>query len=366
MKYIVPEYYKTFQCKCGDCRQSCCSGWPVSISKLEYYHLLGINCSKKLRIRLDCALKICPESNEGFAQISADWNGNCSLQREDGLCSLQTELGGNILPAVCRLYPRHARHQNGGGESSCSNSCEAVVDTLMQLHKPLQFEAIELSIEPIFKTGLASHSYDYRTESIEILQDRSLPLLQRFMSLSNFLFGSEFYTENTNPLSVAFRSIPKLLSHFEDSISISNYCMTSQYYFNINRQQYLSAENPDAIMKSYLEVSVTIEVLLPNWQVLLEQLIVNHMFYNNFSLTDNQETIHDDFISLITMYSFLTFNLLGNLSLVTTPEKLVDYLAAMFRVIEHSGFRSTAIKLYKNSKYTIRSNMPILHGVLVL
>lgn len=360
MEYIVPEYYASFQCKCGECRQSCCSGWPVSISMPEYYRLLGINCSKKLRIRLDCALKVCPESNEGFAQISADWNGNCSLQRDDGLCSLQTELGRNSLPAVCRLYPRHVRHQSDGGECSCSNSCEAVVDILMQLHKPMQFEAIELSFEPIFKTGPTSYTYDYRSESIMILQNRSLPLLQRFMSLSNFLFGGEFYAENTHPLSVAFRIIPMLLSYFKDSISISNYCITSESYFNLNRPQYLSAENPDAIMNHYQVVTDSIEVLLPNWQVLLEQLIVNHMFYNNFSLTDNQETIQDDFISLIMMYSFLTFNLLGNLSLVTTLDKLVDYIAAMFRVIEHSAYRSTALKIYKNSEYSISNTMPEL------
>lgn len=360
MKYIVPEYYKSFQCKCCECRQSCCSGWSVSISKLEYYRLLGISCSKKLRIKLDCALKICPESNEGFAQISADWNGNCSLQREDGLCSLQTELGENSLPAVCRLYPRHVIHRSDGSECSCSNSCEAVVDILVQLHKPMQFEATELSIEPIFETGQVSHTYDYRTESIVILQDRSLPLTQRLISLSNFLFGSEFYAQNTNPLSISFRIFPMLLSHFEDSISISSYCITSQYYFHLNRPLYLSDENPDVLMEKYLEASASIEVLLPNWQVLLEQLIVNHMFYNNFSLTDNLETMQDDFISLFTMYSFLTLNLLGNLSVITTHEKLVDYLAAMFRVIEHSGFRSTAVKLYKNSGYSISNNMPEL------
>lgn len=354
MKYIVPEYYKSFQCKCGNCRQSCCSKWPVSISKLEYYHLLGINCSKKMRIRLDCALKVSPESNEGFAQISADRNGNCSLQREDGLCSLHAELGENSLPVVCRLYPRHIRYQNDHGECSCSNSCEAVVDILMQLHNPMQFEAIELSLEPIFLTVQASPSYDYRTESIMILQNRSLPLVQRFISLSNFLFGSEFYVQNTHPIFAAFRIFPMLLSYFEDSISISSYCITSQYYFHFNRPTYLSEEDPDGIIKRYLEASDSIEEILPNGQDLLEQLIVNHMFYNDFSRTDNQETMQDDFISLVTMYSFLAFNLIGNLSVITTSEKLVDYLAAMFRVIEHSDFRSTAIKIYKNSGYSIR------------
>jgi hypothetical protein len=325
---------------------------------MEYYRLLGISCSKKLRIKLDCALKISPESNEGFAQISADWNGNCSLQQEDGLCSLQTELGENSLPNVCRLYPRHTKRQKDGGACSCSNSCEAVVDILIQMHEPMQFETIELSLDPLFLAGPTTHSYNYITEAILILQDRNLPLTQRFISLSNFLFGSESYSWITNPLSIAFRILPTLMSHFETSISISEYCITSLDYLRLNGPQPLYAETTDTVMRRYLAVSDTLDELLPNWQVLFEQLIVNHMFYNHFSLTESHENLQDDFLSLITMYSFLIFNLLGNLSVINTSEQLVDYLSSMFRVIEHSNFRAVAIKLYRNN-FSIDSEISV-------
>jgi hypothetical protein len=220
---------------------------------------------------------------------------------------------------------------------------------LMLMDEPMQFEAIELSIQPIFETVSTINSYDYRTEAILIIQDRSLPLTQRFISLNNYLFDSTSYPRSANPLSIAFRTIPFLMSHFESSLSISDYCIASQEYFRLNDPLTLSTETTDTIIQRYLGASVSLEAVLPNWQVLFEQLIVNHMFFNHFSLSEDKMSVQDDFLSLITMYSFLIFNLLGNLPMIRNPELLVDYLAAMFRVVEHSNFRAVAAKLYRSN-----------------
>lgn len=351
MNYIIPEYYKHFSCKCGECRHSCCDGWPIRISMKEYYRLLGCDCSSLFRARLDCALKLSLSPyQETYAQIATDWQGICMLHRPDGLCALQVELGEANLPEVCRLYPRHVKRIGNGGECSCSNSCEAVIEMLMQMHDPMQFEAIELSINPVFEECATSYSHDYIGEAITIFQDRSTPLEQRFTALSNLLFGDAFYACNKDSLSPIFRSISSLLKYFEDSTSISDYCIASQEYFCLNGQetQYPSVEKLESLMKRYQDASASLDVLLTNWQVLFEQLIINHMFYNHFFLKDNSMVIRDDYLSLITMYFFLKFNLLGNLSIINTPGQLVDYLAAMFRVIDHSNFRSAVVKLYPN------------------
>ncbi len=351
MNYIIPEYYRNFSCKCGECRHSCCDGWPIRISMKEYYQLLGCNCSSSLRARLDCALKLSlSSSQETYAQIATDWQGLCMLHRPDGMCALQAELGEANLPEVCRLYPRHVRRIGNIGECSCSNSCEAVVELLMQMHDPMQFETIVLSINPVFEERLNHYSYDYIGESITIVQNRSMPLEQRFTTLGNLLFGNEVYTGNIDPLSMMFQSISSLLRYYEDSISTHDYCIISQEYFCLNGQdaQYPSIEELELLKKRYRDSSASLDVLLPNWQILFEQLIVNHIFYNHFFLKDNCKGMQDDYVSLVTMYFFLKFNLLGNLSIVNTPDKLVDYLAAMFRVIDHSNFRSVAVKLYQN------------------
>ena len=361
MKYIVPEYYKLFQCKCGECRHSCCEGWPVRISMKEYYRLLGIDCSDKLRAKLDCALKICHEpSKECYAQLSADWLGTCMLHREDGLCALQVELGGNSLPEVCQLYPRNSRQHSDNCECSCSNSCEEVVNLLMNIKEPLQFEEKFLSIEPKFKTNLSSKMYEYCKKSISILQNRSLPLAERFIVLGNFLYGTDIFSKRPEHLSFAFQVLNVLDKYFESSISIYDYCKASQSYFCIEGKDELSEEDLIMMEEKYISASEHLEAILPDWQVLFEQLIVNHMFYNNFPYMDNHDNVNDAFLSLAITYSFLRFNILGIMSDKTSQDKTVDCLAAMFRLIEHSDFKYIIVNLFKESKYQVQDCVPQL------
>ena len=57
-EFLVPDYFLDFSCKMGDCRRACCVGWPVSISMKEYFSLIGLDCEKELRVKLDCGLKV--------------------------------------------------------------------------------------------------------------------------------------------------------------------------------------------------------------------------------------------------------------------------------------------------------------------
>lgn len=352
MKYTVPEYYKDFKCKSGECRNSCCEGWPVRITTKEYYHLLGIKCSVELRARLDCALKISLEpSNESYKQISTNWLGICILHREDGLCALQLELGESSLPEVCKLYPRSTKHLTDISNSSCSNSCEAVVELLMNLTQTLLFEEKDLSIVPEFVINLSPIKNECCKKSISIIQDRSLSLPERFINLGNYLYGADIYLTRPDNLSFAFQLLDVFDQYFESSVSVCDYCKASQTYFDIDGNEKLSVEDLKTILEKYISASEHLDSILPNWQILFEQLIVNHMFYNNFPFTDNQEKVNDAFLSLATMYSFLRFNILGYMSDKSISENLVDYLAAMFRLIEHSNFKQIAFHLFKNEEY---------------
>jgi hypothetical protein len=356
MKYIVPEYYKDFKCKTGECRHSCCEGWPIRISTKEYYHLLGIKCSDELRARLDCALKISLEaSNECYKQISTDWHGICMLHGEDGLCTLQVELGENNLPEVCQLYPRNTKHLTEVHNCSCSNSCEEVVELLLNNKNTLLFVENDLSIDPEFVINLSSIKYECCKKSISIIQDRSVSLPERFNNLGNFLHGADIYLTRPDNLSFAFQLQDVFDHYFENSVSVCDYCNASQTYFDIDGKEKLSVEDLNTILEKYISASEHLESILPDWQILFEQLIVNHMFYNNFPYTDNQEKVNDAFLSLTTMYSFLRFNILGYMSDKTISENLVDYLAAMFRLIEHSNFKHITFHLFKKEKYAVEN-----------
>lgn len=51
---------------------------------------------------------------------------------------MQAELGAEVLPTICRLYPRGIRTEDGN-ECSCANSCEAVAELLLTYKEPLRF-----------------------------------------------------------------------------------------------------------------------------------------------------------------------------------------------------------------------------------
>ena len=148
----------------------CCGGWGITVSDAKYFSLLGLECSEKTRRILDCALAPADDpSPERYAVMKPSYEGKCRLIDENGLCSLQVECGEGVLPAVCRMYPRSYTDEH----AVCSASCERTVELLMR-KEPLTF-----SPEP------QEPLYGY----IKRMQDRSLPLKERVMSLIKDAFG---------------------------------------------------------------------------------------------------------------------------------------------------------------------------------
>lgn len=355
MKYIIPEYFKCFKCKCGSCRHSCCEGWPVRISMKEYYKLIGINCSKKLRAKLDCALKTCSKPNaDCYAEISTNWSGICMLHQEDRLCSLHRELGENMLPEICRIYPRRLVQLSEINLCSCSNSCEEVVELLCAAKSPMQFEECDISLHPKFKVELTKQQFDECKKAISILQDRTQSLPERLITLGNFLYGYEYFTKNTTELSLAFQFLYSLDKHYENSMSVSDYCRSAENYFCIDRKDALTIEDQMMISEKYAFATKQLDIHLPEWQDIFEQLLVNHMFYSIFPYTESLESRNDAYLSLVIIYSFLRINLLGFIANETNKDRLIDFFAAMFRLIDHSSFDYITVEFLKRMNYPIQ------------
>ncbi len=346
--YIVPEYYEHFKCKCRDCRHSCCDGWPVRISMKEYHQLLGTECSNQLRSKLDCALKVCSQpTKEVYAAISPNYQGVCMLHSEDGLCCLQAELGEAYLPQVCRLYPRNLKELSSNNECSCSNSCEAVIELLLQYKEPFLFHETVLADTPVFTHSLSIIQYNFCKQSISILQDRNLSLVTRLHYLGSFLLEADINYQKPVHLLDAFQVLHALNQYFGDSPSILEYSDFTKSYFSTKDREELTFDDLTYIDLKHQLALEQLGTTLPDWQNLLEQCIVNHMFYNSFPYGDYHLLEQEAYLSLVIMYSFLRFNLLAYLSKERSTENLVDFLASMFRLIEHSNFKYISVQLYK-------------------
>ena len=191
--YLVPDYFPKFACKMGECRHPCCKGWPVSISTDDYFRLLSVSCGPAMRERLDNAVRVSLHPTpEAYAQIAPTWAGDCPLHLPDGRCSVHAMLGADALPAICRLYPRGIRVEDGN-ECSCANSCEAVIELMMGQKEPIRFVRADLELNPpkaaerAFFFETVGKAQQIRLYFIEIMQRRAFTLPQRLMTLGEAL-----------------------------------------------------------------------------------------------------------------------------------------------------------------------------------
>ena len=106
-EYLMPDYYPDFHCKTGMCRAACCVGWNVSLSMQDYFRLLGVECRKHVREKLDCALHVKRYPTEdSYAELVHRYDGNCPLRMESGLCAIHAEADRRCLrSAACIRAP---------------------------------------------------------------------------------------------------------------------------------------------------------------------------------------------------------------------------------------------------------------------
>lgn len=268
MKYesktvFMPDYFDSFRCKCGDCRTVCCGGWGITLSDTEYFRLLGVDCSDGLRRRLDCAFAPVSEgiSGERYAMMQPSYDGRCRLIREDGLCGLQCELGEDVLPRVCRMYPRSYR-LCPEPEAVCSSSCEGVAEILMRT-EPLTYVKKEIP----FPADL--------TEECGV-SDGERELLFRGLEI----FASEM------PLCDCMRELADISGCKTDAANISAYGGISALYAALEA----SGERMEGISRSlsllgadgYNEAQKKAYDAFEHIDTWYKNIISNHLFFSRF------------------------------------------------------------------------------------
>ncbi len=344
----APEYYPRFQCKCGSCRNCCCRGWGVSISRDDYFHLQTLQCSASLRRRLDRAFSLLHDATpERYAGLNRNWLGQCFLQREDGYCALQRACGEASLPAVCRLYPRSYRTAFRR-ECSCANSCERTLELLLELKAPMSFITVEVPsswpVEPL-KTPdeQCRRNFELRLHVLTQLQDRRHPLSQRLSSLPSLAGGAPFNGEDpANSLRLCSLLLRRLAAN---SRSLSSYLGEASKLYGLAFDEEFSdvpQRTLEAALHSFKQYARRFEEEFPQWTTFAEQMMVNHVYFDGFQLADTVEALHNRLLSYCAAYALLKFLAVAWTQNHQGIEALVDVCAAVFRFIEHSNFSRNA------------------------
>ena len=380
--FLMPNYYPNFSCKMGACRSACCVGWPISISMKNYFYLLGLNCNEGLRHRLDCGMRMLDHPTEDeYARFEPRYDGDCPLRMQDGRCALHAELGEEILPDVCRLYPRGIRAEDRLYECSCANSCEAVLELLLKQQEPITFVRRRLTVEmppegereSFFET--LGMEQKVRLYLISVIQDRSMTLPQRLMCLGDVLddmdmaFEKEdkamldrILNERRREASTNFDVREISEEHLQFGLTIVEHMIAildkrSQSIRGCGEAALAYFGDGEGVMESYRAAKSHFEELMPTWEIFYEHMLVNHMFFSLFPFQDRPESMHSEYVALCAVYAILRFLGLGSMAERRDESCLIDGMAAAFRLIDHTEFDRLASHLLQRLHCTSRAQL---------
>ncbi len=318
--WLEPDYFEDFCCKCGECRSCCCDGWDIAVSREEYFRLIGMECSEELHHKLECAFRIPENPSPGrFRLISSNWLGECPMRDEDGLCMLQKECGEEVLPEICRVYPRSLKQEGELLQACCSNGCEAVVETLMEKER-LRFRFARLHVRPELTEDVDVRLLMMGRLCMECLQDRSMPLRRRILEVRRLVCGTEGETSG----------VEAGLQAFEKALPVMDRQSLAPY------RDVVLALWQDG--ERYAAQAAAFEESFPCWERWMENLLINHMVYMNFPRVDVRMSYAESLKGLCGTWALLRMTCIAHTALHPGREAFVDAAAAVFRLVEHSSF----------------------------
>lgn len=312
--FEVPEYYPDFHCKGKDCRNCCCQGWKITLTQDEYFHLQSIDCSKEMKEKIEAYVSVLPHpSMDEYARINFNYLGECPLRLENGYCGLQVECGEENIPSVCRYYPRSPRLYPKK-ECCISNSCEWVVESLIDNQKTFKTIPLELSFffnDDESKEEMPEDYIEKRRHCIEIFNEK-ISLKEKLLSIISYLKEDESLLKDKNVFSI----LKEVRKTFSRSVSISSY---------------LEDVKEDKSMDDILSLLKERNPLTEDW---ISRVFVNHLFYMKFPFLPIKERTDISLALYILVLLYLEILFYGWKG---DRNGFVDITSSFFRVGEHSN-----------------------------
>lgn len=333
----MPTYMENFRCKCDACRAVCCRGWRIHLTKTEYLRLTALACSDSLRARIERSLTVFDApSEDAFAYIAHGEDGRCPMLDGDGLCTLQTECGDTIQPAVCRLYPRAVR-AGDPCEIVAATSCEATVELLMKEPCPLPFTEITGEISSEIPPHEIEHEDEraWRQACLSFFGEAETPLPVRIREIGDFLGAPPCDMTDHAMLTLAQRL---LLAFGREGNSISD--LTAQAMDALAMRDGVTEES----LSLFRGKVAAFRARFPEADRWYANLLSNHFFFMKFPPRDLSHA--ESFFVLRGVSAILFVLTVCHTDKFPTEEAFADAAAATFRRIEHSGFYEIAPHLH--------------------
>lgn len=331
-RILVPDYFEDFHCKCGDCRYPCCDGWGINVDEHEYFSLLGLACSTRLRHKLDDAFVVSELPTEAaYASIRPNYLGQCPMLDEDGLCLLQKEQGERVLPLICRVYPRAVKKYGDLHEICMSCSCEETVELLLRSTAPLTLHEIdaELPFDGMEVYGKDPEKDRIRHGAIAVMSDPDVPFGHRLGLVGCAVTGDPLLPEGTR--TAALTSLVRLLTMLCGVSRSMHECAASTL-------AYLGDAQGDELLRRFDAAEAHLHRLLPDAEATAGRIVANHMLYESFPFVPDCESPDTAFAAFCTAVAMLKCVCVCGTADTEDPHVFTDLLAFANRFVEHSDF----------------------------
>ncbi|MDE7366079.1 MAG: flagellin lysine-N-methylase [Lachnospiraceae bacterium] len=342
---LKPLFYEKFQCIADRCTYSCCQDWNIEVDNETYQKYYA-------NPMIDSELFY---QKEGSTYIKHTEAGCCSFLREDGLCNLIIQHGDTILSNTCTLFPRTFTQRDDGIEFSLSNTCPAVLETLLTLPTPLSFVIEEDTLPETFHGHDSMEQIPYRDLIIDILQTKDTPFWKRRFVMEQFAgkvdmdkeHSDDYYNKysNLSYLNALFQMLDAMPQPVSSKLQLSSSLFTyingkADYYLGYKRYiQYLLpyVENPD--WEHWTSLWSQFTSILASYDEFFENFCVNSMFRNG-AVNLGEHSLYNKCMALILETAMIRFTLFlqwMNKDYHLSNVELIEISCYYARIMEHNS-----------------------------
>lgn len=369
---IMPTIYDKFQCKCDTCRNTCCQRWTINITRGEYNKLRHRCKSEKMESFLDrVPRKNATDTN--YATVRLNSEGYCPYLTNDKMCGMQLEHGYNILPHICKVFPRIYKQINPNLHAfSLDTGCERTLELLweeaetgLRFHHDMRDELALLrsDIESNLSfSGFSDYITDIQNLCIWLLQNRAYSLSDRMIILGLAMRELQEIqdTQAADRIPVWFmkwqthtkgNALAETLAKLNGNSHrfLLNNCgllFKMQTLTSASFLQFLCSTIETSIecirqgnsfscnLNRYIELDVYFQERFPNSEKFFENFLVMTAF--RLVLPFQTDSVWKSYLYLCSFYSFLRF--VAVTSAPNTAKELIDTLVLFSRTSLNTNF----------------------------
>ncbi|UHA75719.1 flagellin lysine-N-methylase [Paenibacillus sp. 481] len=401
---LLPLYMKEFSCIGGDCEDTCCAGWGITLDKKTYKKYQKIN-HPELKGKLDSSMeriKNADQSGNCYAKIKLNSSSSCPMLTEDKWCQIQAVAGEQALSPTCTTYPRALNMMDQHFELSAKVSCPEVARLALLKEDGIDFEEMEFEINEGWMIQQKKSSADtsrfnhmfwpVRMFAIEIMQNRALPVCDRLIVLGLFVDKLQSEIELNGDAVVhdvieSYRSrlqnvqYLKSIQEIKVNIDVQIHALIEMVQFRYKHGSPYTRYNTcfDEMIAGFqmtsefdnlTEISNAYstnykEYYLPfmeDKEYIFENYIVNYL-YNTMFPNYQHKNLFNEYIVLASVYSMLKIHLIG----ISGYHKKLDTDIAIrtiqtyAKVVEHNNmYLNNILKLLANNNFNTMAHIATL------